>query len=86
MAIRELFLADLQPLPLCYFEERLPAISLPENLTCAYLQLSSGYDAEVGAAKSRGWPTRSLALNHLAMLTHPERIADELSGFLQAAV
>jgi hypothetical protein len=82
--MREAFIADLLWLPSSYFEERAPDISLPEKLSCAYLQLSLGYDAEASEAQSRGWPTQSLVLNHLAMLTHPEEVASALSRVLLA--
>jgi hypothetical protein len=81
-AMRAAFIADLPALPLRYVEERAPDISPPEKFPCAYLQLSSGYDAEAGKARSIGWPTRRLALHHLATLTHPNEIADELEALI----
>jgi pimeloyl-ACP methyl ester carboxylesterase len=77
-AMRDAFIADLQPLPLSYFEEPAPDNSLPRKLPCAYLQLSPGYDAEAAEARSMNWPTRRMNLNHLAILTHPEEVAGAL--------
>ncbi|MGN6515045.1 MAG: alpha/beta fold hydrolase [Rhizomicrobium sp.] len=83
-AMRCDFIAELPSLPLAYCEERAPDISLPEKFPCAYLQLSSGYDREVHEAENHGWPTRRLPLHHLAMLTHPDNVADGLCGLAQA--
>ncbi|MBS0277033.1 MAG: alpha/beta hydrolase [Proteobacteria bacterium] len=84
IALRKVFTAELPSLPLGYFEECAPDISLPEKFPCAYLQLSSGYDTEVREAQSLGWPTQRLTRNHLAMLTHPDEAADELCSLMQA--
>jgi hypothetical protein len=84
IAVREAFMAELPSLPLGYFEERAPDISLPEKFPCAYLQLSSGYDTEAREARSLGWPAQRLTRNHLAMLTHPDDVAHELYSLVRA--
>ncbi|MBS0470043.1 MAG: alpha/beta hydrolase [Proteobacteria bacterium] len=74
------FAAMLKPLPLGYLTEKAPERTFAAP--AAYLQLSAGYDGEAADAARRGWPVSRLALNHLAMLTHPELIADALEGLL----
>ena len=61
-----------------------PADEAWTRLPCAFLQLSAGYAAEAGQAKGRGWPTRRLDLNHLAMLTHADTVARELVSLATA--
>ncbi len=80
----EAFASELHRLPLAYFEERAPAVFLSSDISCGYLQLSAGYEAEAGIAKSQGWPVRGLSLHHLAMLTHPEEVAMALESLIEA--
>lgn len=75
---RSALLAELQPLPLAYFEEAAPAAELARP--AAYLQLSGAYDDQAQAARLRGWPCRRAQLNHLSPLTAPI----ELAGLIQA--
>jgi len=76
--LREGLLAELEPLPLAYFEEPAPAAGFAGPT--AYLQLSGAYDAEGKIAGRYGWPLVRLPLHHLAMLTHPEPIAAALES------
>jgi hypothetical protein len=78
-AVREGLVAELEPLPLAYFEEAAP----PGEVTAlgapgAYLQLSDSYADEARAAGRLGWPTVSLPLNHLGPLSHPKPVASVL--------
>lgn len=84
-AIRMAVIAEFPALPFSYFEEHAPAISLPDKLACAYLQLSSGYDAEAREAQNRGWQTQHLTLNHLALLTRADEVAGHLQRLIPAA-
>lgn len=68
--------AELEPLPLAYFEEAAPPVELAAP--AAYLQLSGAYGDESRAAHGYGWPVATLPLHHLAMLTHPEAVAGAL--------
>jgi hypothetical protein len=70
------FLAEQQELPLAYFEEAAPEIPLTASST--YLRLSEAYDADADAAAEAEWPVTRLDLHHLAMLTHPDRVALEV--------
>ena len=80
-AAREALVAELEPLPLAYFEEPAPpdAFEGPSG----YLQLSGAYEAEGVAAGRYGWPLVHLPLHHLAMLTDPEPIAAALESLAQ---
>jgi len=75
---RAAVLAELEPLPLAYFEELAPATELAGPT--AYLQLSGAYDAESQVAARYGWPLVRLPLHHLAMVTHPEPVAAALES------
>ena len=76
--LREALIAELEPLPLVYFEEAAPP-DLYSGPT-AYLQLSGAYDDESVAAGRYGWPLVRLPLHHLAMLTDPEPVAAALES------
>jgi hypothetical protein len=76
--LREALVAELEPLPLAYFEEEAPSAPLPAP--AAYLQLSGAYDDESQVAARSGWPLVRLPLHHLAMLTNPEPVAAALES------
>ncbi len=75
---REALLAELEPLPIAYFEEVAPAVTL--SVPAAYLQLSSAYEDEARFAGRQGWPVVSHRLHHLAMLTHAPAVATAIEG------
>ena len=74
-AMRAAFIADLPRLPLAYFEARAPAGDGWRTKPGAYLQLSEACAEDAQAARGLGWLVRREALHHLAMLTHPDRLA-----------
>ena len=76
--LRAALVAELEPLPLAYFEEVAPAGELAAP--AAYLQLSAAYDDEGRVAGRCGWPLMRLPLHHLAMLTDPLPIAAALES------
>jgi hypothetical protein len=81
VALRERIFALLPELPLAYLEERAPDAAL--TTPAAYLQLSWGYHAEAAEAETAGWPVARMSsqqttLQHLAMLTHPRRVAEKI--------
>lgn len=80
-ALRAALVAELEPLPLAYFEEAAPQARLTGP--AAYLQLSGAYDDEGEAAGRHGWPRVRLPLHHLAMLSDPEPIAAALESLGQ---
>lgn len=77
-AAREALVAELEPLPLEYFEEPAPGKAL--TVPMAYLQLSGAYDEEARVAGRMGWPVVSLPLHHLAPVTSPEAVAHAVEG------
>ena len=83
-APREALVAELEPLPIAYFEEVAPAgeASGPS----AYLRLSGAYDNEAKAAGRMGWPVVHLPLNHLAAVSHPTAVAGALAGLADQLV
>jgi hypothetical protein len=84
-ALRRDLLAELERIPIGYFEELTPELEL--TAPAAYLQLSGAYVEEARIAGRKGWPVVSLPLHHLAMLTHAEAVAaaiDSLAGRLEA--
>jgi hypothetical protein len=74
-AERAAFSADLPRIPLAYLEAVAPAEDAWRARPCGYLQLSEACGAEADAAEALGWPVRRERLSHLAMLTHPDRVA-----------
>jgi len=82
-ALRTAFSAELPRLPFAYLEAVAPIDEVWETLPSAYLQLSEGYAAEAVEAARRGWPLRRERLHHLAMLTHPDRLAPILAEMMQ---
>ncbi len=80
-AVRDAMLAELEPLPLAYFEE--PATAATWDGPTAYLQLSGAYDSESQVASRSGWPLVRLPLHHLAMLTDPVSVAAALESLSQ---
>lgn len=72
------FAAELPRVPLDWLETPAPVVEHWQPPLMAYLQLSPAYDLEAAEAAAVGWPVRRLHLNHLAMLTHPDKVADEL--------
>lgn len=77
-AAYENFVGGLRALPLAFFEETAPAVAMPLNVRCAYLQLSPACRADAEAAGGMGWPVLIRRAHHLAMLTNAAEIADDL--------
>ena len=76
--MRAALVAELEPIPIGYFEELAPELEL--TAPSAYLQLSGAYAEEARIAGFQGWPVVRLPLHHLAMLTHTEAVATALAG------
>jgi hypothetical protein len=77
-ATRETFVGALRQIPIAYCEEPAPELTMPDGVRCAYLQWSSAYRADAAEAGIRGWTVLSRNANHLAMLTNPDAVADDL--------
>jgi len=78
--LRAAIIADLEPLPLAYFEEPAPADDL--SAPCAYLQLSGAYEEEARRATRLGWPVVRLPATHLAVATQPLAVAAALESLM----
>jgi hypothetical protein len=75
--LRQALVAELEPLPLAYFEE--PAPDADMTLPAAYLKLSGAYEDEARIAGRLGWPVVRLPMNHLAMLSQPDALATTIA-------
>jgi len=78
---REALVAELEPLPIGYFEEPAPGVEL--STPAAYLQLSGGYEDEARLAGRQGWPVVRLPLNHLSPLSQPQAVAGAVVSLAQ---
>ncbi|HEY8574612.1 hypothetical protein [Phenylobacterium sp.] len=76
--LRTALLAELEPIPIDYFEELAPELEFEPPT--AFLQLSGAYDDESRLAGRQGWPVVRLPLHHLAMLTHVEGVGGPLES------
>lgn len=75
--LRAVFLQELSPLPLAYFEETAPDLPAPPG---SYVRTSEAYSREADTAEGLGWPVVRLPLdNHLAPITHPKTVADTVA-------
>lgn len=79
--LRAALIAELEPIPVGYFEELAPELEL--STRSAFLQLSGAYNEESQLAVRLGWPVVRLPLHHLAMLTHVEAVANAIEGLAE---
>jgi hypothetical protein len=73
------FSAELPRVPFAYLQARAPEGEAWRSRPAGYVQLSDACAPEADEAEALGWPVRREALHHLAMLTHPARVAAVLS-------
>jgi len=81
-AVREEVERGQPRLRLSYFAEQLTVPSGWDTRPGAYLAFGEAYAPELADAKGRGWPTRTLAGEHLHMLIDPARVAAEITSLL----
>jgi hypothetical protein len=74
-AAREALCGEADPLPLAFFEERLPTLPGWPPSQAAYLVFSEPYRREAADAARAGWPVRELPGGHLHMLVRPAEVA-----------
>ena len=74
-ALRARFVRECPAVPVTKIHEVMPDVPEPPSV---FIQLSAAYEPETAAARERGWPVVVLDLQHLALLTDPELIADAL--------
>jgi hypothetical protein len=80
-ALYDAFAAECMALPLSYFAEVAPEAGEPKQ--CAYLQLSDGYATERASAAAKSWPTHTLPVHHLALITHADSVIGVLDEILR---
>lgn len=73
--LRADFIGELPRVPLAYLECTAPNQELAPSTPAAFLQLSVAYQAEADDARRRGWPVALAQMDHLAILTAPDRVA-----------
>jgi hypothetical protein len=69
------FEAALPRLPMSFLQRRAPAPDLGADERAGYIRLSDGYGAEAAAAALMGWKVASAPMDHLAMISQPDRVA-----------
>lgn len=77
-AARERFAAELAPLPLALFEERIRVPLAFPDAPCAYVLLSAAYEDAAAQAGRLGWEVLAFDAGHLHMLVEPETVASAL--------
>ncbi len=75
---RKRFVAELQPIPIALFDEKISFSSNWPDAPCAYLRLSEFYKPLAREALAKGWAVIEIDGQHLQALTHPEEVADLL--------
>lgn len=73
--VRARIVAEIPSVPVAYLAEPAPETRLSHGVHCAYVRLSDAYDDEAAEAERRGWWVRRADMDHLAIVTRPERIA-----------
>jgi hypothetical protein len=72
--------ADIEPLPLAYFDEEVPVPAGWDDRRVEYLLLSPACEADADVAASRGWPVERIDGQHLDIATQPDRVASLLAA------
>lgn len=76
--MREMFAAELRPLPLAVYEEALPLPAGWPDAPCGYIQFTDRYAAARQQAEARGWPTVTLKGTHFHPLNQAGQVANAL--------
>ena len=71
--------ADIEPLPLAYFDEDVPVPAGWDACRMEYVLLSPACEADADVAAGRGWPVERIDGQHLDIATQPARIAHLLA-------
>jgi pimeloyl-ACP methyl ester carboxylesterase len=72
--------ADIEPLPLAYFDEEVPVPAGWDRCRVQYVLLSPACAADADVAAGRGWPVERIDGQHLDIATQPELIARLLAA------
>jgi len=80
-AVRTALVEEMQPLPLSYFEQRIPSPEGWARVPCAYILFSAFYRGAAATAAARGWTVRTVpSATHLQMAVTPSVVADLLTS------
>jgi hypothetical protein len=77
-ALRQRYVADLQPLPLAVYDEPIPVFAGWPDAPCGYIHFSPPYDSAVAEARARHIPVIDLPGSHFRLLTDPVPVAAAL--------
>ncbi len=81
--VRQQMLAEVQPRPLSFFEEVMPAAAGWPDAPAGYLLFTQGYQHFLEQAQRAGWPTRAFYAGHFHMLVDPAAVALALIELLE---
>ena len=76
-AVRRQLVDELNPQPLAYWTEPMPALDFPD-VPGGYLYFSAPYQPSLDEAKALGWPVIELPAGHFHMLVDPPAVARAL--------
>jgi pimeloyl-ACP methyl ester carboxylesterase len=76
--LRQVITAEQPRLPLAYYLERIPVPGGWDERPCGYLLFSDAYEGQADQARSRGWPVRTVAGQHLHQVVDPAGVAEAL--------
>ena len=85
-ALRHALVAELRPLPLAVYEEKIPVASSWHPIPCGYLRLSDSYRGDMERARQAGCRTEERASSHFAILTDAGPVADRLESWIDEAM
>jgi hypothetical protein len=77
-ALRETLAGSVPRVPIGYLEAVAPEPASLATDRAAFLQLSEAYGPQARAARELGWPVGRLYLDHLAMMTSPDVVAEAI--------
>ncbi|MEP6871574.1 MAG: alpha/beta hydrolase [Anaerolineaceae bacterium] len=83
-ATRAAILRSQRPRTLDFWTEEIAAPAGWKARPCGYLQLSDGYSRPMRTARELEWPVVERITNHLALLTNPAAVADDLQSLLRS--
>ena len=76
--LRQDIIAEQPRLPLAYYLERIPVPGGWDERPCGYLLFSDAYEGQANQARSRGWPVRTVAGQHLHQVVDPARVTEAM--------
>jgi pimeloyl-ACP methyl ester carboxylesterase len=78
-ALRAALAREMPPLPLAYFEQRVPSPAGWDRVQCGYVLLSDAYRDAAAEARERGWRVEEIAgAQHLHIAVAPDAVTDIL--------